>query len=217
MVRTIYHITGCPDGTKTAEGKAVGIVYLKLGKITKRSDGRYQAVYRDLQGIRKFITCRTEEEVVERFRALQPTVACDVTPKCGQPMACGEPLPRETALLHSFLPDERMLLASYTLNWLETYKRGKIRPSSFERYRFCLQLLCKDEIAHMDVRSIRLEDIQMYVNRLDALSASTIKKQKLLLSQVLEARATQYVDPLYTYVAKIKRSFLPDVTAMPWE
>jgi hypothetical protein len=39
----------------------------------------------------------------------------------------------------------------------------------------------------------------------------------MLLSQVLEARATQYVDPLYTYVAKIKRSFLPDVTAMPWE
>ena len=38
----------------------------------------------------------------------------------------------------------------------------------------------------MDIRSIRLEDIQMYVNRLDDMSASTIKKQKLLLSQVLE-------------------------------
>ena len=38
----------------------------------------------------------------------------------------------------------------------------------------------------MDVGSIRLEDIQMYVNRLEDMSASTIKKQKLLLSQVLE-------------------------------
>ncbi len=31
----------------------------------------------------------------------------------------------------------------------------------------------------------------------------------LLLGQVLEARCTQFVDPLYTYVAKIKKEFLP--------
>jgi amidase len=32
----------------------------------------------------------------------------------------------------------------------------------------------------------------------------------MLLSQVMEARATQLVDPLYTYVAKIRRAYLPD-------
>lgn len=31
----------------------------------------------------------------------------------------------------------------------------------------------------------------------------------LLLGQVLEARCTQFVDPLYTYVAKINREYLP--------
>jgi hypothetical protein len=31
------------------------------------------------------------------------------------------------------IPDKDMLLADYALNWLETFKRGKIRPSSFER------------------------------------------------------------------------------------
>jgi len=31
------------------------------------------------------------------------------------------------------MPDENMLLANYTLGWLERYKLGKIRPSSFER------------------------------------------------------------------------------------
>ncbi len=31
----------------------------------------------------------------------------------------------------------------------------------------------------------------------------------LLLGQVLEARATQFVDPLYTYVAKVRREWLP--------
>jgi acetamidase/formamidase len=36
----------------------------------------------------------------------------------------------------------------------------------------------------------------------------------MLLSQVLEARVTQFVDPLYTYVAKIKREYLPDIAAM---
>ena len=84
------------------------------------------------------------------------------------------------------MPDESMLLADYMLNWLETFKKGKIRPSSYERYQFCLQLLCKDELAHMDIRAIRLEHVQEYVNRLEDMSASTIKKQKLLLSQVLE-------------------------------
>ena len=48
------------------------------------------------------------------------------------------------------------------------------------------KLLCKDELAQMDIRSIRLEHVQEYVNRLEDMSASTIKKQKLLLSQVLE-------------------------------
>jgi len=34
------------------------------------------------------------------------------------------------------------------------------------------------------------------------------REAHLLLGQVLEARGTQYVDPLYTYVAKIKRRYL---------
>ena len=38
----------------------------------------------------------------------------------------------------------------------------------------------------MDVQEIRLEHVQGYVNRLEDMSASTIKKQKLLLSQVFE-------------------------------
>ena len=162
------------------------IVHLKLGKITKRADGRYQAGYRDIDGTRKFITCRTEEEVLARFQALQPTVEVKVETgvKREQLQADGQiPTP---AVSSAGMPDESMLLANYALSWLETFKRGKIRPSSYERYQFCLQLLCKDEIAHMDVREIRLEHVQCYVNRLEDMSASTIKKQKLLLSQVLE-------------------------------
>ena len=160
----------------------MAIMHLRLGKITKRSDGRFQAGYRDVDGTRKFITCRTEEEVRSRFQALLPTVTynaaacsegCDAGSihRRGQPMADGgEAPPPETTIPHSVLSDERMLLANYALNWLETYKKGKIRPSSYERYQFCLQLLCKDELAHMDVRAIRLEDIQMYVNRLGDMS-----------------------------------------------
>lgn len=32
----------------------------------------------------------------------------------------------------------------------------------------------------------------------------------LLLGQILEARCTQFVDPLYTYIAKVRREYLPD-------
>jgi integrase len=179
MVRTIYHVTGSPDGNTKAGGKAVTIVHLKLGKITKRSDGRYQAGYRDVDGNRKFITCNTEEEVLERFQALELAQGS----KPGKKKGGGgdkQIIPQVT------MTDEHMPLADYTLNWLEKFKKGKIRPSSYERYQFSLQLLCKDQLAQMDVRAIRLENIQEYVNRLEDLSASTIKKQKLLLSQVLE-------------------------------
>ena len=188
MVRTIYNaVTGSSDGSKvTAGGKKVSIIHLQLGKITKRSDGRYQAGYRDLDGKRKFITCRTEEEVLARFQALQPAVEAkaETSGKRVRLKADDQiPAPVTSNVVRL---DESMMLADYALSWLETYKKGKIRPSSYERYQFCLQLLCRDELAHLDVRSIRLEDIQMYINRLDAMSASTVKKQKLLLNQVFE-------------------------------
>jgi integrase len=188
MVRTIYNaVTGSSDGRKmTAGGKTVSIIHLQLGKITKRSDGRFQAGYRDVDGTRKFITCRTEEEVLVRFQALQPTAETEA----GTGSNC-EQVSADTQISASVMSsaatlDKDLLLADYALNWLATFKRGKIRPSSYERYQFCLQLLCKDEIAHMDVREIRLEHIQGYVNRLEDMSASTIKKQKLLLSQVFD-------------------------------
>jgi len=167
----------------------VTIVHLKLGKITKRSDGRYQAGYRDVDGKRKFITCNSEEEVLERFQVLQLTQEKEPEPEkkpgrskaaAGKKAVMADPIPQ------AIPTDDNIPLAAYALSWLETFKRGKIRPSSYERYQFCLQLLCKDELAHLDVRAIRLEDIQMYINRLDAMSASTIKKQRLLLNQVFE-------------------------------
>ncbi len=36
----------------------------------------------------------------------------------------------------------------------------------------------------------------------------------LLLGQVLEARCTQFVDPLYSYVAKVRKEYLPALPAM---
>jgi integrase len=190
MVRTIYYIvTGPTDGKKKAGGKTVTIIHLTLGKITKRSDGRFQAGYRDVDGTRKFITCRTEEEVLARFQALQPATGCKAEPmkKPEQLRAGSETKPlSDSSAPSTGMPDESMLLANYALGWLERFKRGKVRPSSYERYQFCLKLLCEDALAHLDIRAIRLEDIQEYINRLDSMSASTIKKQRLLLSQVFE-------------------------------
>ena len=164
----------------------MSIIHLQLGKITKRADGRFQAGYRDVDGTRKFITCRTEEEVLARFQALQPTVEVKAETGVKREGLNADAQISTPVMSGAAKPDKGMPLAGYALNWLETFKKGKIRPSSFERYMFCLQLLCKDEIAHLDIREIRLEHVQGYVNRLEDMSASTIKKQKLLLSQVLE-------------------------------
>lgn len=185
MVRTINHVTGSPDGSKSKGGKTVTIVHLKLGKITKRSDGRYQAGYKDLDGKRKFITCNTEAEVLKRFQTIHLSAMTikDNGVQRGKPKKeAASSSPKGTLAI----PEENLLLANCMLNWLEKYKLGKVHPTSYARYSFCLQLLCKDELAHMDIPEIKLEHIQEYINRLKAeLSASTIKKQKLMLSQVL--------------------------------
>ena len=182
MIRTIYNaVTGSSDGRKvTAGGKKVSIIHLQLGKITKRSDGRFQAGYRDVYGTRKFITCRTEEEVLARFQALQPTVEVKAEVDAKRDPVNADTQNPTPVMSSAATPDKDMLVADYALKWLETFKWGKIRPNSYERYQFCLQLLCKDEIAHMDVREIRLEHIQGYVNRLEDMSASTIKRVRYL-------------------------------------
>lgn len=48
MIRTIYHVTGSPDGSESKGGKAVTIVHLRFGGITKRFDGRYHVVCQEL-------------------------------------------------------------------------------------------------------------------------------------------------------------------------
>lgn len=187
MERTIYHVAGSLDGNAKTGGKTVTIVHLKLGKITKRSDGRYQAGYRDVDGKRKFITCNSEQEVLKRFQALQPAQERSPEKKHGRSKAdAGTKATAKAPAAYTAPTEDCIPLADFTLNWLETFKKGKIRPSSYERYQFCLQLLCKDELAQMDIRAIRLEQVQEYINRLEAMSASTIKKQRLLLNQVFE-------------------------------
>lgn len=187
MERTIYHVAGSLDGNAKTGGKTVTIVHLKLGKITKRSDGRYQAGYRDVDGKRKFITCNSEQEVLKRFQALQPAQERSPEKKHGRSKAdAGTKATAKAPAAYTAPTEDCIPLADFTLNWLETFKKGKIRPISYERYQFCLQLLCKDELAQMDIRAIRLEQVQEYINRLEAMSASTIKKQRLLLNQVFE-------------------------------
>ena len=111
------------------------IVHLKLGKITKRSDGRYQAGYRDVDGKRKFITCNSEEEVLERFQALQ--LAQEKVPESEKKPGRQKTDVRAKTNVNNPIPkgaqaDDYFPLADYMLNWLEKFKKGKIRPSSYE-------------------------------------------------------------------------------------
>ena len=118
MVRTIYYaVTGSSDGRKvTAGGKKVSIIHLQLGKITRRSDGRFQAGYRDIDGTRKFITCRTEEEVLARFQALQPTSEVKVEAGVKREQLNVDAQISTPVVPDAATPDKSMLLADYALN-----------------------------------------------------------------------------------------------------
>ena len=83
----------------------------------------------------------TEEEVLVRFQALQAGSGYrgGDRPELRGRWALDTQI-SASVMSSAATPDKDMLLADYALNWLETFKRGKIRPSSYERYQFCLQL-----------------------------------------------------------------------------
>jgi hypothetical protein len=106
--------------------------------------------------------------VLKRFQALQPAQERSPEKKHGRSKAdAGTKATAKAPAAYTAPTEDCIPLADFTLNWLETFKKGKIRPISYERYQFCLQLLCKDELAQMDIRAIRLEQVQEYINRLE--------------------------------------------------
>lgn len=75
-----------------------------------------------------------------------------------------------------------MRLREFTENYLETYKKPFIKPSTYERYKTCLK-----HIPNIKFKNLTTDKLQQIVNDMAEAhqSSSSIKQVKILLSQAL--------------------------------
>ena len=93
--------------------------------------------------------------------------------------------------------DDSMLLKSYILDWLETFKQNSIKSASYDRLITSLVALEHFPIARMPIRDISLFDIQRYINELveRGYALTTIKKQVHLVTAPLKQAAAMRILP----------------------
>lgn len=73
-------------------------------------------------------------------------------------------------------------------DWLRTFKKTSVKPSTYDRLLVSFTLLKRYPIAGISVDKLEVEDIQSYVNRLveDGYTLTTIKKQFHLISDYID-------------------------------
>lgn len=72
--------------------------------------------------------------------------------------------------------------------WMDTYKKNSVKPTTFDRLETSYNALLKDPIANMIVEELKTTDIQNYINRMIAAeyALSTIRKQYHLIGAYLK-------------------------------
>lgn len=72
--------------------------------------------------------------------------------------------------------------------WMDTYKKNSVKPTTFDRLETSYNALTKDPIANMVVEELKTTDIQNYINRMIAseYALSTIRKQYHLIGAYLK-------------------------------
>lgn len=72
--------------------------------------------------------------------------------------------------------------------WMDTYKKNSVKPTTFDRLETSYNALMKDPIANMIVEELKTTDIQNYINRMIAseYALSTIRKQYHLIGAYLK-------------------------------
>ena len=69
-------------------------------------------------------------------------------------------------------------LEEYINNWLYTYRRNELKPSSFDRLESTIKTYIIPELGYLQLSNITSDDIQKLLNKMlsDKLSHSSIKK-----------------------------------------
>lgn len=88
--------------------------------------------------------------------------------------------------------------------WMDTYKKNSVKPTTFDRLETSYNALLKDPISNMFVEELKTTDIQNYINRMIAAeyALSTIRKQYHLIGAYLKYACIEGVlaRPIYNGV-----------------
>jgi integrase len=77
-------------------------------------------------------------------------------------------------------------LGKFLSFWLEAYARSNTAPNTFKGYKSIIQNHVEPSIGHIDIKALRVLDIQTYYkDKLECLSAQSVKHHHRLLSKAL--------------------------------
>jgi len=95
------------------------------------------------------------------------------------------------------LMNSNAVLSDYIGSWLSTVKKGRVKPSTFDRLATSVVTLMEYPIHAMSISAITPEDCEAYVDQLTAsgYSLTTIKKQMQIVSAPLRYAYTHRVIP----------------------
>lgn len=145
------------------------------GSIYKRKDGKFAGQIttgRDLKGklIRKTVYGDTKTEVLKKLDTVK----------------------RELALGLYTQPD-KTIVYDWVFYWLNSYKKIKLKPRTFDSYEQLINNYIKPDIGHLLIQKLTTKDIQlMYNARFESsLSANTIRKIQNVLKPALKQAVTE--------------------------
>lgn len=93
--------------------------------------------------------------------------------------------------------DSNVPLLSFVKYWLENYKHGTVKPSTYDRLSLSITTLKDFSISAVPIGDINLFTLQRYVNELvgAGYSISTIRKQTEIVTAPLKTAASMHIIP----------------------
>ena len=132
---------GEPQGAGEERGEE-NMPVLKEGSIIKRKDGRWQGLYYN-NGVRKYLYAKTKPEIIGKVN-----------------LAVME---RNRMEKDATLP-KNMTLGVWLTNWLDIYKKPRLRPASMEQLLMLNKAIQKNTLAKKQVSRIVSIDLEKYLN-----------------------------------------------------
>jgi integrase len=140
------------------------------GSIRKRADnkweGRYTAGYDPKTGnqIRRSVYGKTREEIVKKLREVQHHIDSG-----------------------NYIEPSRITVADWLFTWLNVYKKGQIRISTYNVYHEAIRLHINPNIGNYQLSKIRPEHVQKMINIIsNKLAPATVIKIKNILNNAFK-------------------------------